>query len=307
MAYVFLTDLDVALSNAGIAFTAIDTHPADATGSSSWQERGRPESTGGFQPTGTLCHHTASPAGTSDAAEINALMAGNSEAPGPISQIFIGRGAGTVYLLAAGRANHGGRGMRPGIDSQCADMNNALLGIEAGNNGIGESWSDAQTLNYARVVAALHVHYHWPKSAIFLHATTGPPNGGCNSKIDPAGPWQRQPDIGASTWDLETWRNFCAEQVFAPIPEDDEVTPIGFITCNAGTVGHHVDGSTYTVPVDGTTFYVMPGGGLQWMRDPNQLSTKVSVIGGAGLRTDTWNTPVGDPDVFGILAGPKPG
>jgi len=52
--------------------------------------------------------------------------------------------------------------------------------------------------------------------------------------------------------------------------------------------------------------YVMPGGGLQWIRDPGQLATKQSVLAQAGLRTDTWSTPVGDPDVFGLLLGAKP-
>jgi hypothetical protein len=65
---------------------------------------------------------------------------------------------------------------------------------------------------YARMVAALIDWYGWPLEMVLLHATTGPPAG--NHKIDPAGPWARQPDLpggGAGTWDLDTWRTFVTE------------------------------------------------------------------------------------------------
>src|SRR5436190_8184570 len=141
----FLTDLDVALGNAGVPFVGIPATIYDPTGASGWQSRGRPSSTGDFNPQGILCHHTASPAGTTDRLDLQCILAGNAEAPGPISQIYCGR-SGTVYIVAAGRANHGGKGRRPGVDTGgCADMNALLLGIEAGNNGVGEPWPDVQT------------------------------------------------------------------------------------------------------------------------------------------------------------------
>jgi hypothetical protein len=214
-----MADMDTALQAAGIPFVEVGYQPADPTGAPDWRSRGRPASTGPFNPTGVLCHHTASPAGTSDHTDISVILAGNGDAPGPISQIYIGR-TGTVYLIAAGRANHGGKGIRPGIDSGCADMNAALLGIEAGNNGIGEPWADNMTTAYGRVVLALCQFYAWDIRAVYLHATTGPPSGGCNSKIDPAGPWQRQPDIGAATWNLDVWRQFCLDVGGeAPVPK----------------------------------------------------------------------------------------
>jgi hypothetical protein len=176
-----MADMDTALQAAGIPFVEVGYQPADPTGAPDWRSRGRPASTGPFNPTGVLCHHTASPAGTSDHTDISVILAGNGDAPGPISQIYIGR-TGTVYLIAAGRANHGGKGIRPGIDSGCTDMNAAR--------------------------------------AVYLHATTGPPSGGCNSKIDPAGPWQRQPNIGAATWNLDVWRQFCLDVGGeAPVPK----------------------------------------------------------------------------------------
>jgi hypothetical protein len=213
MTYRWLRDMDQALAAHGIPYVE----------EGDWRNNGRPASDFQFNPQGVLCHHTASPAGTSDRTDINVILAGNSSAPGPISQIYIGRSA-TCYLLAAGRANHGGKGIRPGWDSSCQDMNELLIGIEVGNNGVGEVWPDPQTTIYGQVVNALCEWYGWDIwSQVFLHATTGPPNQGCNSKIDPAGPWQWQPNIGASTWNLDTWRQFCVEQGGGtPTPPGDE-------------------------------------------------------------------------------------
>jgi len=217
--YRWLDDLDTVLAAAGIPFLEVGPSGADPTGASSWRNRGRPASTGNFDVAGVLCHHTASPEGTSTQSDLNVILAGNGSAPGPISQLYIARDA-TVHLVAAGRANHGGSGMRPGIDSACNDMNALLIGIEVANSGIGEYWPDDQTTIYGRVVTALCAGYGWSLDSVYLHATTGPPYGGCNSKIDPAGPWQGQPDlVGSTTWDLELWRAFCASTTAPPSPE----------------------------------------------------------------------------------------
>src|SRR4029077_6930220 len=70
MAYVWLTDLDQALAAGGVPFTEVPFSYSDPTGAESWRTRGRPASTGGFDPTGVLCHHTASPEGTSTEADL---------------------------------------------------------------------------------------------------------------------------------------------------------------------------------------------------------------------------------------------
>jgi hypothetical protein len=225
MTYRWLDDLDLALAAGGVPYELVGPSSLDPTGAQSWSTRGRPYSTGQFDPSGVLCHHTASPAGTSDQADINGILCGNSQAPGPVSQLYLGR-SGVLYLVAAGRCNHGGQGIRPGIDSGCADMNAATIGIEAGNSGVGEPWPPAQTAMYAATVAALCSWYGWGVDRVWLHATTGPPYGGCNSKIDPAGPWELQPDlIGSTTWDLDLWRATVTAAATPPTPpEEDEMT-----------------------------------------------------------------------------------
>jgi hypothetical protein len=218
MSYVWLTDLDQALAAAGIAFVEIGEHPNDATGASDWRSRGRPYSTGDFEPSGVLCHHTASPEGTSDEAELNVILWGNSDAPGPISQLFIGRG-GTVYLVAAGRANHAGSASIDWVGDDC-DGNAHLIGIEVSNDGVGERWADDLCAVYARVASALCSWYGWGLDRITLHGVTGPPAG--NHKIDPAGPGPGQPELpggGAGTWDLGVWRDFIAAT--GPATEDE--------------------------------------------------------------------------------------
>jgi hypothetical protein len=82
-------------------------------------------------------------------------------------------------------------------------------------------------------------------------------------------------------------------------------TPCGFIECNAGTVGHHVDGSEYSCPIDGTTFKVNPGGTIQWVHGGEKDDFE-AVLAAAGARIDTWDGAVATPDAFGALVGDKP-
>lgn len=228
MTYVWLTDLDLALQSAGVPYTEVPASASDATGADSWHTRGRPEGTGdGFFPDGVVCHHTASPEGCSAENDLRVILSGNSDAPGPVSQLYVSRDA-ELFLVAAGRANHAGSGMRPGRDFVCTDQNARNVGIEVGNNGVGEPWSDAVCDIYAATVAALLDWYDWPTDHVYLHNTTGPPHQGCNSKIDPAGPWTMERHLTRETWDLGTWRAFCdSYRGGAPIEPDegdDEVT-----------------------------------------------------------------------------------
>lgn len=111
---------------------------------SGWTGRGSTT----FNPRGVVDHHTAA-GGSSDAPSLRICIYGRADLSGPLAQIVLGR-TGTVHLIAAGRANHAGRGGWQGLSG-----NSSVFGIEAENNGVGEPWSDAQIKAYIRVNAAL--------------------------------------------------------------------------------------------------------------------------------------------------------
>lgn len=119
----------------------------------SWRKRGRP---GSFRPVGVLCHHTATYRSTPDRNVLTLLTAGRSDLPGPLCQIGLARD-GTVYLIAAGRANHAGRAKSSGTVA-AGDGNSLYIGIEAFNDGRGEKWPAAQYDAYVTLAAALCKH-----------------------------------------------------------------------------------------------------------------------------------------------------
>src|SRR5690606_25838951 len=105
MAYVWQRWLADELRAAGLKVVEVD----------GWKNRGRPASTGHFDPKGaSTVHHTGSLTSASNpAAGLSLLINGRSDLPGPLCQIATAYD-GTVYVIAAGRANHAGRVGKPG-------------------------------------------------------------------------------------------------------------------------------------------------------------------------------------------------
>ena len=118
-----------------------------------WQNRGRPASTGGFAPVGILVHHTASSKSASDDAVVRLLVNGRSDLPGPLCQIGLARD-GTVWMIAAGRANHAGKARASGTVA-AGDGNRLYVGIEAFHAGAGERWTKVQYDAYVTLCAVL--------------------------------------------------------------------------------------------------------------------------------------------------------
>lgn len=144
MTYIHLpADLPQRLRAAGLKVVEID----------GWRDRGRPSSTGGFNPVGVLAHHTATSKASSDAAVVRLLVAGRSDLPGPLCHFGLGRD-GTVYVIAAGRANHAGVAKASGTVA-AGDGNELYIGIEAFNDGVGEVWPEGQLEAYALLCATL--------------------------------------------------------------------------------------------------------------------------------------------------------
>lgn len=98
--------------------------------SDGWRSRGRP---GSFAPVGVLNHHTGASAVGWTPARIAAYLrflfqVGRSDLPAPLCQLSLGRD-GTVYVGAAGRANHAGAAKARGSVA-AGDGNTMYVGIE---------------------------------------------------------------------------------------------------------------------------------------------------------------------------------
>ena len=95
-----------------------------------WQTRGRGD-VGKIEF--VLCHHTATQQpGNNPSLWI--VRDGRPDVTGPLAQLVLGRD-GTYYVVAAGKANHAGKG----VWNKMADVGNSkAIGIEAENNGLSQ-------------------------------------------------------------------------------------------------------------------------------------------------------------------------
>lgn len=103
-----------------------------------WENRGRPASTGSFNPTsGPTTHHTGATTWLERAiVTLRTLIIGRPDLPGPLCQVATAFN-GVVYVIAAGRANHAGRVGKSGVKGMPlgADGNALALGNEVDTNG----------------------------------------------------------------------------------------------------------------------------------------------------------------------------
>lgn len=101
-----------------------------------------------FAPKGLVAHHTAGPSTGGDLPTMGVLINGRAGLPGPLCNYGLGR-SGTVYVIAAGRANHAGKGGWAGLSG-----NSSVVGIEAENDG-KQPWPQAQTDAYVKLCTAI--------------------------------------------------------------------------------------------------------------------------------------------------------
>lgn len=147
MTYRYLTDLADVLRAAGLTVVELP----------GWKTRGRDASHGGFDPQGNLFHHTGGPAG-GKAYAISLATQGRSDLPPPLCQLSVDRD-GTVYVCAAGRANHAGVAKASG-PCPAGDGNALYLGWECMNTGT-EGWTREQYDAMRVGAAATSSHYGW--------------------------------------------------------------------------------------------------------------------------------------------------
>lgn len=172
-----------------------------------WKTRGRPASTGGFSPVGVLCHHTATTVAWTVLAVIRLLTGGRSGLPGPLCQFGLDRD-GTVWLVAAGRANHAGVA-RPVGSVAGGDGNELYFGIEAFNSGTGEPWPAAQYNAYVLLAAVLQVEF--TKNS--ARAVSGHKETSTTGKIDP-------------TFDMSVFRSRVAAMMDQITKDDTTPKPV---------------------------------------------------------------------------------
>lgn len=127
---------------------------------------------------GVICHHTAG-ARSGNMPSLNLITRGRSDLPGPLAQLGLGRD-GTYYVIAAGRANHAGRGSWRGLTTG----NSSFIGIEAENCGVRDDpWPEVQIEAYAQGVAAILRHIGADAEMCCGHKEFALPRG---RKIDPS-------------------------------------------------------------------------------------------------------------------------
>ncbi|WP_086824890.1 N-acetylmuramoyl-L-alanine amidase [Allokutzneria sp. NRRL B-24872] len=164
----YLTWMADVLRDAGLRVVEVD----------GWQSRGY---RGGMSDVrGVLLHHTVG-APTGNFPSLGFLLSGAPpEKPPPLANLGLARD-GTWYTIAAGLANHAGRGRLPGFP---VDRGNPhLIGVEAESTGADHGdWTQAQVESYPHGVAALLRHLGLPADRAFAHKEWAP-----TRKKDPAG------------------------------------------------------------------------------------------------------------------------
>ena len=141
---MYLLDLALICRRAGLKVVEVD----------GWRTRSAKTRFRG--PKAVLCHHTGSSAKAhGNYPTYGTIKSGRTGLPGPLAQLGLGRD-GTVYVFAAGSANHN-------YPAQPAQFGNATaIGIEAEHPGGKAVWPKAQYSAYVTLVAALCKAYKIP-------------------------------------------------------------------------------------------------------------------------------------------------
>lgn len=135
-----------------------------------WQTRGSEV----FNPQGFVWHHTAGRR-EGNSPSLGVCTNGRKGLSGPLCNVFMARDC-TLYVVAAGRANHAGAGSWAGLSG-----NTSVYGLEIENVGqSSEPWTVRQLDVAARVASALGVptgnmclHKEWTSRKVDMHTISG--------------------------------------------------------------------------------------------------------------------------------------
>lgn len=176
MAYIWQRWLADEFRAAGLSVVEID----------GWENRGRPASTGSYDPNGALTvHHTGTATSLVNARPtLPTLVTGRPDLPGPLAPFSVAAD-GTVIVIAAGRCNHAGRVGKSGVLGMPygADGNALAMGDEVDTSGT-QPLPEAQR----RAMAIAH-------RVVLDHFNRGPEWAHRHADISTTGKW----DLGSLT------------------------------------------------------------------------------------------------------------
>lgn len=217
MGDIWLRDLPDVLSDAKLAVVTY----------SGWENRSR--SSGGYDALlGIGIHHDASNSNSSDQSAWDWAWKNSSDKP--IGCIRLGR-TGEICVGAAGATNTMGKGGPLTTSKGTIPLdkgNQNMIAIEAGNNGVGETWGSTMIDAYMRMLAALCQAYGFdPNRDIFTHNSYCQPS--CpGRKIDPAGPTPSEPTLGGTSgtkiWSHDDVRA-CVSKIMVKPPQPEPAPP----------------------------------------------------------------------------------
>lgn len=188
-----------------------------------WETRSR--STGGYDSVnGIVVHHDAAGPSSDGWPSVNYQCFSDPDRPN--AALYTSR-KGEVFIMAAGACNTQGKG-GPMLGVPQDQGNQRLIGIEQGNNGVGETYTTAQqnAIEWLieRLLATYGKRFGWGAGNVISHHEWAP-----TRKCDPGGPsrWTGGvPGCGAAfLWDMDRFRGSVStgsteEGGFILTPED---------------------------------------------------------------------------------------
>ena len=275
-----LTNLADVLRSAGLHVVEVD----------GWQTRWR--GAGDYRPgrpTHVMVHHTAS--NTTAANDVHYMTYTSDIAP--IANLYVARD-GAVWVMAGGPTNTNGKGHDSwggGVPDN--SMNSYAIGVEIGNNGVGEHYPQAQQDAVMATARALVAAYSIPMGHVRGHFEWAPAR-----KIDPSGParWSSNQN---RKWDMDLFRVDTKPQPLPPptlpppVIGDEVIEAIshkdnGYVYLTNGMCKTYVRGQQAMAEV--RERYGIPGAR---QLDPAEFNSYGPILGPKPDGVDDWGAPLG--------------
>jgi len=266
-----LQDLADVLRKAGLTVQEVD----------GWKQRQRGGS--GYQmsrPEGIIVHHTASPSSWDGKRDVD-YMTKQCDAK-PLANLYLDR-SGRFWVLAAGATNTNGKG-GPWQSLPQNGANSRVIGIEAGNNGLGEAWPEAMQDAYVNGVAALAAAYRIDTKMILSHQEWAP-----GRKVDPSGPSRFGSRNAAGSWNMDNFRAAVAkkrgEAAHAPVVAPQQTVTTNTYVVQPGDSWWAIAGKTLGDLSSNWPVVAAANGGASRVLRPGEVLTIPGAVSGGGSGT----------------------